>query len=71
MTVRETIDRWFAQHLRVGALARDTEAYNQVFVAVENLKDALDPRTPEPAPAPAPSTGEPLPETPATISAKE
>lgn len=69
---RAAIDKWFHENLRSGAVARHTDCYNQVFAAVEKLKDAFDPPPkPEPEQPPAPSTGDPPPEQPTTISAKE
>jgi hypothetical protein len=35
------VDAWFNAHLRNGAIARDTDAYNQVFAALPALKSAL------------------------------
>lgn len=52
---RAAIDKWFSENLRSGAVARNTDCYNQVFDAVEKLKDALDPppkSQPEQPPAP-------------------
>lgn len=33
----QTVEGWFADRIRGGAIARHTDAYNQVFEAKENL----------------------------------
>ena len=47
--INAAVDTWFNTYLRNGAIARDTEAYNQVFAALPALKSALTPPS-EPAP---------------------
>lgn len=44
------VDAWFNQKISTGVIARNTEAFNQVFSALPALKAALDG---EPATAPA------------------
>jgi hypothetical protein len=53
MSVRDTVNNWFGQRLACGALARDTEAYNQVAAALPELIAQLDPTD---APAPIDAT---------------
>ena len=53
MTIADTVNTWFAERIACGAIARDTEAYNQALAAKNDLIALLDP-TPEPAPEPAP-----------------
>jgi len=53
--IRSAIDQWFRGNIACGAIARNTEAYNQAHAAVAALKDQLAPLgQPKPAqPAPA------------------
>ncbi len=41
MSVRDTINTWARERLSGGALARDTEAYNQVHGALPELIEIL------------------------------
>lgn len=43
MSVRDIVHDWFRQRLASGAVARDTEAYNQVVAALPDLIAQLDP----------------------------
>jgi glutathionylspermidine synthase len=52
--VRTTVYTWFEDNLRGGALARATDAYNQVQTALPKLIEQLGG---EPAQAPAADTG--------------
>ena len=54
MTTAEIVRAWFAERLASGPLARDTDAYNQVFNALPDLIAALDPPAPAVDPAPEP-----------------
>ena len=65
MSLADTINTWFAERIACGAIARDTDAYNQARVAKNDLIALLDPPAPAPAtesvasaaadPAPAPA----------------
>lgn len=37
MSISDTVNTWFRERLACGALARDTEAYNQVSAALPDL----------------------------------
>lgn len=50
MSVADIVNTWFAEKCACGALARDTEAYNQVAAALPDLIARLSPAAPE-APA--------------------
>lgn len=61
MTKEQTIaaiDAWFNQRIATGPVARDTEAYNQVVLALPALKDALTADQPAPAAAPVAAESE-------------
>ena len=64
MAHSDTVKAWFNERLSGGALARDTEAYNQVFAELPNLIARLDPEA-----VPAQIAAEAVPEAPATESA--
>ena len=51
MTPSDIVNDWFRERLACGALARDTEAYNQVAAALPDLIGRLAPPAPQPAPA--------------------
>jgi hypothetical protein len=65
-TIAETVTGWFNDRIATAAVARDTDAYNQVFTALPDLIARLDPPAPEaePAPEPAPQS-DPTPSDPA------
>lgn len=48
-TSAEIVNEWFQEKCRGGALARDTEAYNQVFSAKADLISRLDQNAAPPA----------------------
>ena len=52
MSIKDTVFAWFNDRLANGAIARDTEAYNQAFTALNDLVARLDPPAPEPTPEP-------------------
>ena len=54
-TVSEQLEAWFAEHFHGHPAMRDTEAYNHVRRAVDDLKSRLE------APGPAESHQEPSP----------
>jgi hypothetical protein len=54
MTPQEIVNAWFGERLANGPLARDTEAYNQVYAALPDLVSRLTPAAPAPIPAPPP-----------------
>jgi hypothetical protein len=59
MSPADTVNTWFRERIACGAVARDTQAYNQVSAALPDLIERLGgpaaaaPADPEPAPAPA------------------
>ena len=60
MSVRETVNAWFGERIATGAIARDTDAYNQAFAALDDLITRLDPSDVPSAPA-EPETSDPQP----------
>lgn len=56
-SIADTVNSWFAQRLACGALARDTEAYNQAHAALPDLIARLDPEY-----EPAAALADPAPE---------
>lgn len=44
----EIIDAWFAEHFSNSIVSRDTETFNHVHAAKEELKRRLNPNRPEP-----------------------
>ncbi len=51
MPVSDIINTWFTEKCACGALARDTEAYNQVVTALPDLIARLSPSESPDAPA--------------------
>ena len=43
MNTADTVNEWFREHLQCGALARDTEAYNQVVAVLPVLIAQIGP----------------------------
>jgi hypothetical protein len=43
MTLADTVNTWFRERLATGAIARNTEAYNQAHDAIPDLIARLDP----------------------------
>jgi len=43
MSTKDTVYAWFNERLAGGAIARDTDAYNQAFTSLPDLIDRLDP----------------------------
>lgn len=48
----DIVNTWFAESIATGAIARNTEAYNQVLAAKDDLIARLGAATSEAAPAP-------------------
>ncbi len=58
--ISDTVNTWFAERLATGAIARNTEAYNQAVAALPDLIARLGGTTSNDAPAaPAPATSAP------------
>lgn len=53
-TIPETVHAWFGERLANGAIARNTEAYNQAVAALPDLIARLDPEAALPTPTPTP-----------------
>jgi hypothetical protein len=47
MAHADIVNSWFREHLAGGALARSTDAYNQVHTALPALIEALDSAEPK------------------------
>ncbi|CAN5577077.1 hypothetical protein BH10PSE14_BH10PSE14_06750 [soil metagenome] len=57
MSTADIVNTWFAERVACGAIARDTEAYNQAVAALPDLIERLA----EPASADAAAGGESTP----------
>jgi hypothetical protein len=66
MSKADIVNAWFNERMRGGALARDTDAYNQVVAAIPDLIARLDAAdAPAPAAAAKPASAPSPPATPA------
>lgn len=45
VSLRDTLDRWFAECFQQPPISHNTESYNQALAAKDKLKDLLDPPT--------------------------
>ena len=59
MSIADIVNTWARERLATGAIARDTDAYNQVFSAVPDLITMLESASETPAEAPAEAPAEP------------
>lgn len=65
MSHADLVNTWFREKIACGAIARDTEAYNQAFKAIPDLIERLAaPAEQAPAPQPKPAVAPSAPDQP-------